>query len=146
VDGAAGTQYVDVFCRTGRKSTTHIIRDRDAKFTREFCAILESDGIEFTPIPPLSPNLNPHAEAWVQRVKRECLDWFCVFGERRLRYILDRWLEYYNNYRPHQGLGNVPIGIPLPQSHRSVDHFRPEDIVCHESLGGLLKHYERMAA
>jgi putative transposase len=33
---------------------THIIRDRDTKFTAQFCSILESDGIEFRPIPPLS--------------------------------------------------------------------------------------------
>ena len=59
---------------------THIIRDRDTKFTAQFCSILESDGIEFRPIPPLSPNLNPFAESWVLRVKRECLDHFVVFG------------------------------------------------------------------
>jgi len=51
----------------------------------------------------------------------------------------------YNNFRPHQGLGNVPIGFPLSDIE-PVDNFRLEDIVCHESLVGLLKHYERKAA
>ena len=74
---------------------TRIIRDRDTKFTKQFCSILEDDGIEFRPIPALSPNLNPHAEAWVQRVKRECLDWFIVFGERLLRHLLNEWLTHY---------------------------------------------------
>ena len=124
---------------------THIIRDRDTKFTAQFCSILESDGIEFRPIPPLSPNLNPFAESWVLRVKRECLDHFVVFGEKHLQTIMSQWLEYYHLRRPHQGLGNVPIGTELPPEE-SVDDFRLEDVVCHESLGGLLKHYERKAA
>lgn len=133
------------FAEQGEFRPTHIIRDRDTKFTDEFCSILRCDGIKFQPIPPLSPNLNSHAEAWVQRVKRECLDWFLVFGERHLRHILTCWLEYYNNFRPHQGLGNVPIGAPLPE-FESVEFFQRKDIICHESLGGLLKHYERKAA
>jgi putative transposase len=67
---------------------THIIRDRDSKFPAEFCSILETDGIEFRPIPPRSPNLNPYAEAWVQRTKHEVLNHFLVFGESHLRHIL----------------------------------------------------------
>lgn len=124
---------------------THIIRDRDSKFTKQFCSILEDDGIEFRPIPPLSPNLNPHAEAWVQRVKRECLDWFIVLGEQHLRHIIREFFNYYHAHRPHQGLGNVPIETALPPPELPED-FRLEDVVCHESLGGLLKHYERRAA
>jgi transposase InsO family protein len=115
------------------------------KFTDQFCSILASDGIEFRPIPPLSPNLNPFAEAWVQRTKHEVLNHFIVFGEAHLRKILDDWLTYYHRHRPHQGLGNVPInGESLPEI--SLSDFQLENIVCHETLGGLLKHYERKAA
>jgi putative transposase len=124
---------------------THIIRDRDTKFTAQFCSILESDGIEFRPIPPLSPNLNPFAEAWVQRTKHEVLNHFIVFGEAHVRTILSDWLTYYHGHRPHQGLGNVLIsGVEAPEI--SVDDFRRADVVRHESLGGLLMHYERKAA
>jgi len=45
-----------------------------------------------------------------------------------------------------QGLGNVPIGdvgLPLPEP---IDRFQPDDIVCHEALGGLLRHCERRTA
>jgi putative transposase len=109
---------------------THIVRDRDSKFTAHFCSILEDDGIEFKVIAPMSPNMNPFAEAWVQRTKQEVLDNFIVFGEAHLRFLLREWLTYYHEFRPHQGLGNVPIS----------------EIVCHDRLGGLLKHYERKAA
>jgi hypothetical protein len=47
--------------------------------------------------------------------------------------------------RPRQGLGNVPIGAELPPE-KSVDEFRAEDVVCRETLGALLKHYQRRAA
>jgi putative transposase len=124
---------------------THIIRDRDSKFTEQFCSILEADGIEFRPIPPRSPNLNPFAEAWVGRTKAECLDHFIVFGDNHLRHILNCWLRYYHACRPHQGLGNVPILTAAPPLE-PADEFRLDDVVCHESLGGLLKHYVRSAA
>ena len=88
---------------------THIVRDRDSKFTAEFCSILETDDIQFRPIPARSPNLNPFAEAWVQRTKHEVLNHFIVFGEHHLQHILACWLTYYHQFRPHQGLGNVPI-------------------------------------
>ena len=124
---------------------THIIRDRDGKFTEQFCSILETDGIEFRPIPARSPNLNPYAESWVGRTKAECLNWFIVFGEKHLRHILQEWLTHYHKFRPHQGLGNVPIMVELPPA-APIDDFSLKQVLCHESLGGLLKHYERRAA
>ena len=89
--------------------------------------------------------MNPHAEAWVQRVKHECLNHFIVFGERHLRHILSRWLDYYHRFRPHQGLGNVPIS-PSEFSSDSMISIPFDKIACREWLGGLLKHYERKAA
>jgi putative transposase len=94
---------------------------------------------------PRSPNLNPFAEAWVQRTKHEVLNHFIVFGERHLWHILDSWLAYYHKFRPHQGLGNVPISGDSPPG-RPMEYFCREDIVCHEPLGGLLKHYSLAAA
>jgi len=124
---------------------THIVRDRDSKFTKQFCSILESDGIEFRPIPARSPNMNPFAETWVQRTKHEVLNHFIVFGENHLQHLLACWLTYYHQFRPHQGLGNVLINIDLPPP-TPIEDFRLEDVVCLESLGGLLRHYVRRAA
>jgi putative transposase len=133
------------FDEQGERRPTHIIRDRDRKFTKQFCSILEDDGIEFRVIAPRAPNMNPFAEAWVQRTKHEVLNHFIVFGERHLRHLLREWLTYYHEFRPHQGLGNVPIlaSVPPPEP---LTGFRLEYVECHERLGGLLKHYERNAA
>ena len=62
-----------------------------------------------------------------------------------LWHILKCWLDYYHRWRPHQGLGNVPVDTPLPPP-APIEDFRLEDVVCHEALGGLLKHYELRAA
>jgi hypothetical protein len=43
------------------------------------------------------------------------------------------------------GPGNVPIGGPLPPPKPLADSLL-DNLECHESLGGLLTHYERKAA
>ncbi|MFV1967796.1 MAG: integrase core domain-containing protein [Pirellulaceae bacterium] len=123
---------------------THIVRDRDSKFTPQFCSIVESEGIEFRPIPPYSPNMNPFAEAWVQRIKRERLDHFLVLGKRHLCYLIQDYLTHYHEERPHQGIGNRPPNQIEPAQERL--RFEIDEIVCHERLGGLLRHYEPKAA
>jgi len=128
----------------GAAKPTHIVRDRDSKFTEQFCAIVENDGIEFKLIPPRSPNLNLFAERWIESVKRECLDDFIVFGEAHLRFVIDSHVDHYLRFRPHQGLENLRIGEIEPPE--KVDEVKPADLVCHERLSGLLKHYERKAA
>lgn len=83
-------------------------------------------------------------EAWVRAVKHECLDHFLVFGERHLQYLLDEYVTYFHEQRPHQGLGNrPPIAEP---SSPEVLQFAAADVVRQDRLGGLLKQYERKAA
>jgi putative transposase len=120
------------------------LRDRDSKFVKEFDALLTSEGIAVTPIGVRAPNQNAVAERFVQSVKCECLDHFVVFGEYHLRHILSEYLTYYHCFRPHQGLDNRPLnGIEsaVPEAARPVG-----EVVCHERLGGLLRHYQRVAA
>jgi hypothetical protein len=50
----------------------------------------------------------------------------------------------YNEFRPHQGLDNRPLSGKWPDKNEPL--AEGEKIVCHESLGGILRHYERVAA
>lgn len=56
------------------RGATHLIMDRDSKFTDEFREKLKDNGVNSVRIPPRSPNCNPHAERWVRSIKSECLD------------------------------------------------------------------------
>jgi len=121
-----------------------LIHDRDTKFTKQFDDIFKSDGLEMIKIPYKSPNLNAHCERVVRSIKNEALDYFIVFGEDHLNHIVSEYLTYYNELRPHQGVENVPLTGTVPeQQTASID---PDEIVCREWLGGVLKHYERKAA
>ncbi len=125
-------------------SVTHLIHDRDTKFTKQFDGIFESDGLEVIKIPYRGPILNAHCERVVQTIKFEALDYFVVFGEDHLNHIVSEFVEYYNTLRPHQGLANVPLSGTVPEEQSST--VDPDEIVCRELLGGVLKHYEREAA
>ncbi len=76
----------------------------------------------------------------MQSVKRECLDHFIDFGETHLRYLLDQYLAHDLREWPHQGLGNLRIGATKPPE--IAEGVKPADLVCHDWLGGLLKHYK----
>ncbi len=66
----------------------------------------------------------------------DCLDHIVFLSEDHLREYVVGYLAYYNGLRPHQDIGNVPIG--LWQIGTGV-------IVCDESLHGLLKSFRRAA-
>jgi putative transposase len=60
----------------------YLIRDLDTKFVREFDEVLEDEGVEIFRVGPKKPNLNPHAERFVQTVRQECIDHFVICGDR----------------------------------------------------------------
>src|SRR5262245_13355254 len=89
---------------------SYLLRDHDAKFTKQFDEILEAEGVEVKAVGPRAPSMNAYAERFVQSVKEECLSHFVFFGEKHLRHVLDEYVDYDNRLRPHQGVGYVPLG------------------------------------
>jgi transposase InsO family protein len=120
----------------------YLIRDRDSKFSSGFDMIFRSAGIEPTPLPPRSPNLNAFAERFVQSIKTECLDRMIFFGEASLHHAVTEYIEHYHHERTHQGKENRLL-FPLHPADPSP-HDRP--VHCRKRLGGLLKFYCRQAA
>ncbi len=53
---------------------THLIRDRDTKFTAKFDDIFKSEGVKPLRLPIQSPNLNARCERVIQTIKQECLE------------------------------------------------------------------------
>jgi len=122
---------------------TILLRDYDGKFSPEFDAILEGEGVAVKKVGPQAPNLNSIAERFVQTAKSECLDHFVVFGEEHLRHLVFSFQAYYNELRPHKARDNLPLNYTAPPP---TSAFVAEDIVCDERLGGLLKHFYRRVA
>ncbi len=117
----------------------YLIHDRDGKFCPAFIDTLEAVGVKPLKLPARSPNLNAHAEKWVQSVKNESVSKLILFGEASLRRVLAEFEAHYHGERNHQGKGNV---ILFP-SDESVAEDGP--VRCRERLGGLLKYYHREA-
>lgn len=118
---------------------THVLMDRDTKFSEAFRAILEQHNIEAVRLPPRSPNLNAHIERFFRSLKFECLDRMIFFGEASLRNAVQEYLAHYHQERNHQGLDNKII---QPDQDIGADNGT---IACRERLGGLLHYYHRAA-
>ncbi len=71
-------------------------------------------------------------------MKRECLNHFVCFGLTHLDYLLREYAVHYNTERPHQAMGNKPLGPTEP--------IRDGPIRRRARLGGVLNHYYRDAA
>ena len=69
-----------------------LIMDRDSKYTDEFRAYLQREGVTSVLCPVRAPNCNAFAERFVRSIKSECLDRMIFFGETSLRNSIDRFL------------------------------------------------------
>lgn len=121
------------------KNKTHLLMDRDTKFSEAFRSILKQSGIQPVRIPPRSPNCNAHQERFFRSIKSECLDRMIFFGEKSLRNAVNQFLEHYHQERNHQGLENQII-----DPGGEVGSIAGK-IECRERLGGLLRYYHRAA-
>jgi hypothetical protein len=118
-------------------------RDRDAKFTAAFDAVLAAAGIEVVKIPPRAPKANAFAERWVCTVRTECLDWPLIWNRSHLEKVLTVYVRHYNTARPHRGINlGVPAaqGEPTPATLAQIERIERVDV-----LGGLVHEYRHAA-
>lgn len=116
-----------------------VIRERDTTFCRAFDTLLKAEDLEVVRTPYRSPRANAVAERWVRTVRAECLDHLLILSERHLARVLGAYVTFYNERRPHQGLGQQ-CPVPLTPSTGTGA------IVRREVLGRLIHDYERQAA
>jgi putative transposase len=118
-----------------------LIRDRDAKFTGAFDAVLAAAGIRIIKTPVRAPQANAIAERWIGSARRECLNWMLITGERHLRLVLSEYADHYNSHRPHRSLQqSPPAGRPYPPSPGTYARVLRRD-----RLGGLIHEYSQVA-
>lgn len=121
------------------KPPRYLLHDRDSKFTSYGDALLDDVGSKVIRLPVRSPNLNACAERWVRTVREECLDHIIVLNESHLRWVLERFVRYYNERRPHRSLDLRPPDGP-------VASLQDGEVGCRKVLGGLINDYYRKAA
>jgi transposase InsO family protein len=118
----------------------YLIRDNDDKFGFQFKHA--AAGIKLLKTPAHAPKANAVCERFLGSVRRECLDHLLILGEGHLRRIVMEYVIYFNQARPHQGIGQQ---IPAFMGQVSAYESSGQLVVSRSVLGSLHHDYRRVA-
>jgi transposase InsO family protein len=101
-----------------------LLRDRDAKYTDAFDAVLTSENISILKSAPQVSKMNAHAERFIRSIRAECTDWILIYHEQHARRVLDEYVEHHNFGRPHGPCSSEPLPTTRmsSRSRRSVSN------------------------
>ncbi len=83
--------------------------DNGPEFTsRAFLGWAERHGIKHILIEPGAPTQNGYIESFNCKFRDECLDehWFESLPQARI--VIQAWVKYENEVRPHSSIGRIP--------------------------------------
>jgi transposase InsO family protein len=100
--------------------------------------VAATSGIKILKTPYRAPRANAICERFMRSVRQECLDHLLIFQEKQLQRVLNAYVAYFNQARPHQG-----IGQQIPEPHRSAlsSHQAGEKVIALPVVGGLHHDY-----
>jgi putative transposase len=120
----------------------YLIRDHESKFGVTFARVARTSRIEILTTPYHAPRTNAICERFLGSVRRECLDHLLILHERQLHRVLNAYVMYFNQARPHQG---IQQRIPdCPGSSRSTPYAGTR-VVALPVLAGLHHDYRKVA-
>ena len=98
----------------------YLIRDNDSKFGPCFARVATTSAIEILKTPVHAPRANAVCERFLRSVRQECLDHVLLLQEKQLQRVLNAYVAYFNQARPHQGIqqqipdssGSTPATVP----------------------------------
>jgi putative transposase len=120
----------------------YLIRDNDSKFGFCFARVATTSAIEILKTPFHAPRANAICERFLRSVRQECLDHLLILHEKQLQRILNEYVEYFNQARPHQGITQQIPELPVPSAPR---HNQREKVIAVPVLGGLHHDYRKVA-
>jgi putative transposase len=95
------------------QTPTYLMRDNDRKYGPNFARVATTSGIKMLRTPYRTPQANAVCERFLGSVRRACLDYFLIFHEKQLSRLLKAYAMYFNQARPHQGLGQRIPELPV---------------------------------
>jgi len=120
----------------------YFIRDNDSKFGVIFARVAKTSRIEILTTPYHAPRANAICERFLGSVRRECLDHLFILHERQLQRVLNAYVAYFNQARPHQGIQQQ---IPEQKAGSLTPHPASGKVISFPVLGGLHHNYRRSA-
>ncbi len=120
------------------QSPKYLIRDNDSKFGPSFARVARTSGIKILKTPYRAPRANAICERYLRSVRQECLDHLLILQEKQLQRVLNAYVTYFNQARPHQGIGQH---IPEPSRSPLSSHQADEKVIAHPLMGGLHHDY-----
>jgi transposase InsO family protein len=120
----------------------YLICDNDSKFGPSFARVATTSAIEILKTPYRAPRANAICERFMRSVRQECLDHLLILHEKQLQRLLIRYVSYFNQARPHQGIQQQ---IPEPRSSSHSSHDTGDKVIAVPILGGLHHDYQWVA-
>jgi putative transposase len=122
-----------------------LIRDNDAKFGRAFNAVATAVGTRVVQTPVMAPKANCYAERLIGSLRRECIDHLLILSESQLQKVLAEYCEYFNEGRPHQGIGQRRPATSQKPALAARSALDCGAVVARPALGGLHHDYQLAA-
>jgi putative transposase len=119
----------------------YLIHDRDKKYGPLFSSLLKHTGVVPLLTPPQTPQANGICERFIGSLKWECLDYMLILHCRQLHRLVQEYVAYYNQARPHQG-----IEQQIPDWHEQDYPLATGSIIATPVLNGLHHDYSRASA
>jgi len=134
-----GQQMINTFFEENENSVKYLIRDRDSSYSEKFRSRVFDLDIEEVITAYRSPWQNAYVERVIGSIKRECTNHMIILSENHLRKMLNKYVYFYNNCRPHQGK-SMEYDVPVPR-----EFMMDGKIITERHAGGLQHCYKRAA-
>jgi transposase InsO family protein len=120
----------------------YLICDNDSKFGPSFARVARTNGIKILKMPYHAPRANAICERFLRSVRQECVDHLLILGEKQLQRVLNAYVVYFNQARPHQGMAQQ-----IPEQRRSVPSAQDagNKVIALPVVGGLHHDYHLAA-